>query len=203
MEVYLLLKIKVVINNFYNYFIGKISKIHDNYRYFKTGSLPEWYKFETTKQDNYNDSKNNIKLKIIDTHCDETEIEIEKTEQVKDIIKLYCETKGIEYSENLYLSKLDLNKIDENLTIKELHLSNNQTLYIFEEDKIDFIINYDDNDFKIKGINTMTFKECINSFLEENNGDFNFTLNGEAIDINKKLKILGIKSGDKIKAEKI
>ena len=157
MEVYLLLKIKVVINIYINIFIGKISKIQDNYRYFKTGSLPEWYKFETTKHDNYNDLKNNIRIKIIDTHCDETEIEIEKTEQVKDIIKLYCETKGIEYSENLYLSKLDLNKLDENLTIKELNLSNNQTLYIFEEDKIDFIINYDDNDFKIKGINNMTF----------------------------------------------
>ena len=76
MEVYLLLKIKVVINIYINNFIGKISKIHDNYRYFKTGSLPEWYKFETTKQYNYNDSKNNIKLKIIDTHCDETEIEM-------------------------------------------------------------------------------------------------------------------------------
>ena len=49
----------------------------------------------------------------------------------------------------------------------------------------------------------MTFKESIKSFLVENKGEFSFRLNGEIIGINKKLKELGIKNGDKVNAEKI
>ncbi len=49
----------------------------------------------------------------------------------------------------------------------------------------------------------MTFKENIKSFLVENKGEFSFRLNGEIIEINKKLKELGIKNGDKVNAEKI
>ena len=64
-------------------------------------------------------------------------------------------------------------------------------------------MNYGEKDFKIKGNSDMTFKESIKSFLVENKGEFSFRLNGEIIGINKKLKELGIKNGDKVNAEKI
>ena len=37
---------------------------------------------------------------------------------------------------------MDLDKLDENLTIKEADIPNNQTLYIIERYKIEFVINY-------------------------------------------------------------
>ena len=82
--------------------------------------------------------------------------------------------------EDYYLTKIDLNKIDENKTAKEASILNNQTLYIFEGKKIDFIINYNEKEFKINGIDSMKFEDCIKSFLDENGNDnFNFTLNGK------------------------
>ena len=57
------------------------------------------------------ESKNKIRLKIINTNCEETNLEIEKTEQIKNLIKLYCKIKGISYNDGLYLTKIDLNKI--------------------------------------------------------------------------------------------
>ena len=36
-----------------------------------------------------------LRLKIIDINTNEIEIEIDKTEQVKNIIKIYCEKKGL------------------------------------------------------------------------------------------------------------
>ena len=94
-------------------------------------------------------NKNNkIKLKIIDINNDETQIEIDNKDYVKTIIKLYCESKEESESNELYLTKKDLNKLDENLTVNEAKINDNETLYIFEEDKIEFIINYNDKDFK-------------------------------------------------------
>ena len=148
-------------------------------------------------------NKNNkIKLKIIDINNDETQIEIDNKDYVKTIIKLYCESKEESESNELYLTKKDLNKLDENLTVNEAKINNNETLYIFEEDKIEFIINYNDKDFKISGNSKMTFDESIKSFIEENgNKNFAFNLNGEAIDIKEELNKLGIKNGDVIKAD--
>ena len=77
------------------------------------------------------ESKNKIRLKIINTNCEETNLE--KTEQIKNLIKLYCKIKGISYNDGLYLTKIDLNKIDENLTINESNITKNETLYIFED----------------------------------------------------------------------
>ena len=140
----------------------------------------------------------------MDVFTNETILEIEKTEQIKDIIKLYCETKGLSNPEDYYLTKIDLNKIDENKTAKEASILNNQTLYIFEGKKIDFIINYNEKEFKINGIDSMKFEDCIKSFLDENGSDnFNFTLNGENIEVSKELNKLGIKNNDVIKAEQI
>ena len=148
-------------------------------------------------------NKNNkIKLKIIDINNDETQIEIDNKDYVKTIIKLYCESKEESESNELYLAKKDLNKLDENLTVNEAKINNNETLYIFEEDKIEFIINYNDKDFKINGNSKMTFDESIKSFIEENgNKNFVFNLNGEAIDTKEELNKLGIKNGDVIKAD--
>ena len=148
-------------------------------------------------------NKNNkIKLKIIDINNDETQIEIDNKDYVKTIIKLYCESKEESESNELYLAKKDLNKLDENLTVNEAKINNNETLYIFEEDKIEFIINYNDKDFQISGNSKMTFDESIKSFIEENgNKNFVFNLNGEAIDIKEELNKLGIKNGDVIKAD--
>ena len=148
-------------------------------------------------------NKNNkIKLKIIDINNDETQIKIDNKDYVKTIIKLYCESKEESESNELYLTKKDLNKLDENLTVNEAKINNNETLYIFEEDKIEFIINYNDKDFKISGNSKMTFDESIKSFIEENgNKNFVFNLNGEAIDIKEELNKLGIKNGDVIKAD--
>lgn len=108
-------------------------------RYYKTGALSEWYNFETTRPNNLEtmDSKNRIRLKIMNTACEETDMEIETTEQIKNLIKLYCNKKGISSSEGLYLTKIDLKKINENLTIKEINISNNQMLYLFEEDEVE------------------------------------------------------------------
>ena len=184
-------------------------KIKSNYRYFKTGGMPEWYNFELTKTAINNESKefkNNskIKIKIVDISAKETELELEKTEQVKNIINIYCKKKGISNSENYYLTKMDLDKLDENLTIKEADIPNNQTLYIFERDKIEFVINYQEKEFKISGNKDDKFESCIKSFLDENGNDnFDFTLNGENIEITKELNELGIKNGDVIKAEQI
>lgn len=148
-------------------------------------------------------NKNNkIKLKIIDINNDETQIEIDNKDYVKTIIKLYCESKEESESNELYLAKKDLNKLDENLTVNEAKINNNETLYIFEEDKIEFIINYNDKDFQISGNSKMTFDESIKSFIEENgNKNFVFNLNGEAIDTKEELNKLGIKNGDVIKAD--
>ena len=79
------------------------------------------------------ESKNKIRLKIINTNCEETNLEIEKTEQIKNLIKLYCRKIGISYNDGLYLTKIDLKKIDENLTINESNIKKNETLYIFED----------------------------------------------------------------------
>ena len=50
----------------------------------------------------------------------------------------------------------------------------------------------------------MKFEDCIKSFLDENGSDnFNFTLNGENIEVSKELNKLGIKNNDVIKAEQI
>ena len=131
-------------------------------------------------------------------------MEIEKSEQIKDIIKLYCETKGLSNPEDYYLTKIDLNKIDENKTVKEASILNNQTLYILEGKKIDFVINYKEKEYKINGNDNMKFEKCIKSFIDENGIDnIAFTLNGENIDINKELNNLGIKNGDVIKAEQV
>ncbi len=68
----------------------------------------------------------------MNTNCEETKLEIEKTESIKNLIQLYCSKKGIEYNDGLYLTKMDAKKIDENLTINEINILKNETLYIFE-----------------------------------------------------------------------
>lgn len=145
-----------------------------------------------------------LRLKIIDINTNEIEIEIDKTEQVKNIIKIYCEKKGLSNPEDYYLTKIDLNKLDENITIKEAKILNNASLYIFIGNKIEFIINYQEKDFNIKGIAHMKFEECVKSFINKNaNNNFIFSLNGKTIEINKELNQIGIKNGDVIKAEQI
>ena len=131
------LNLKKAVNNFFNnIFIEKIIKFPNNLRYYKTGALSEWYNFETTKPNNLEtiESKNRIRLKIINTACEETDMELEKTEQIRNVIKLYCDKKGIPYTEGLYLTKIDLKKIDANLTINEINIPNNHILYLFDED---------------------------------------------------------------------
>ena len=143
-------------------------------------------------------------MKIVDIYTKETEIEIDKTELIKDIIKLYCETKSLSNPEDFYLTKINLNHLDENITAKEAKILNNQTLYIFEGKRIEFIINYQERDFEMKGFDNLKFEDCIKSFLDENGNDnFVFSLNGENIEISKELNQLGIKNDDVIKAEQI
>lgn len=142
----------------------------------------------------------------MDINTNETELKLDKNDQVKKIIELYCELNRLakNNNNNYYLTKIDLNKLDENITIKEAKILNNQTLYIFEGNKIEFIINYKEKEFQIKGNDKMKFEECIKSFINENgNENLFFSLNGEQIDISKELNQLGIKNNDVVKAEQI
>ena len=74
-----------------------------------------------------NDNEGKIILKI--KYFDEIKIEMNESDKIKDIINKYCEEKNIINSQGFYLTDTSLKKLDDNLTIKEAKLTNNQTLY--------------------------------------------------------------------------
>lgn len=75
---------------------------------------------------NYEISKNNEK--------EETEIEIYNNELIENLIKKYYNIKKLE-SKNAFLTKKNLEKINNNLTINQAKIENNETIYIFEDDE--------------------------------------------------------------------
>lgn len=78
-----------------------------------------------------NDNEGKIILKI--KYFDEIKIEMNESDKIKDIINKYCEEKNIINSQGFYLTDTSLKKLDDNLTIKEAKLTNNQTLYITKD----------------------------------------------------------------------
>ena len=78
-----------------------------------------------------NDNVGKIILKI--KYFDEIKIEMNESDKIKDIINKYCEEKNIINSQGFYLTDTSLKKLDDNLTIKEAKLTNNQTLYITKD----------------------------------------------------------------------
>ena len=78
-----------------------------------------------------NDNEGKIILKI--KYFDEIKIEMNESDTIKDIINKYCEEKNIINSQGFYLTDTSLKKLDDNLTIKEAKLTNNQTLYITKD----------------------------------------------------------------------
>ena len=72
---------------------------------------------------NYEISKDN------ENEC--TEIEIYNTELIDNLIKKYSKVKQIK-SKNLYLTKKDLKKIKNNITISEAKIKNNEIIFIIE-----------------------------------------------------------------------
>ena len=78
-----------------------------------------------------NDNEGKIILKI--KYFDEIKIEMNESDKIKYIINKYCEEKNIINSQGFYLTDTSLKKLDDNLTIKEAKLTNNQTLYITKD----------------------------------------------------------------------
>ena len=78
-----------------------------------------------------NDNEGKIILKI--KYFDEIKIEMNESDKIKDIINKYCDEKNIINSQGFYLTDTSLKKLDDNLTIKEAKLTNNQTLYITKD----------------------------------------------------------------------
>lgn len=149
-----------------------------------------------------------------DNENEATEIEIYNTELISTLIKKYCTAKLIK-SKNLYLTKNDLKKIKNNISINEAKIKNNETIFIFEgnenkengknndeKEEIKFEISYQDNNYSIIGFKNFKFSDCIKSFIKEKDGeDFIFIYKEEIIDKNKTLDELNIKNGDIIKVE--
>ena len=155
-----------------------------------------------------------IKVKILDKKNKNedikesgTEIEISDTESIADLIKRFCKTKKIEKN-NFYLTKKDSKKIDNNLTLKEAKIDDNETLFIWEgnekdnqeNNKIKFYVNYLGKNYPCSGSNENIFSECINSFIEENNDNkFIFIFNEKIINKDKSLGELKIQNENVIK----
>lgn len=155
---------------------------------------------------NYEISKNN------ENENESTEIAIYNTELIGNLIKKYSKAKQIN-SKNLYLTKNDLKKIKNNITINEAKIKNNETIFIFEgneneenrnnnkeKEEIKFEINYQDKIYSLNGFKNDIFSDCIKSFIEEKEvKDCFFIYKGEIIDNNKTLFELNIKNGDILK----
>ena len=78
-----------------------------------------------------NDNEGKIILKI--KYFDEIKIEMNESDKIKDIINKKWKEKNIINSQGFYLTDTSLKKLDDNLTIKEAKLTNNQTLYITKD----------------------------------------------------------------------
>lgn len=127
-----------------------------NTKLYKSGSLSEFYNNKSIKSfkntgnnnDNFDMNKKIIKVNIISkiqkelliqkikseiSNNDEsevTEMEIYNTQTIGNLIKQYCNKKEIKI-DNLYLTKKDLKKINNNLTIIQAKIENNETVFIF------------------------------------------------------------------------
>ena len=145
-----------------------------------------------------------------------TEIKIFNTEIIGNLIKRYCNIKKMKKNNNLYLTKQDLKKINNNITIDEAKIENNETLYIFEHKKNDnsdnvnksneifFNINYEGKNYSFSGFKENKFIDCIKSFIKENtNRNIFFIFNGKIIDKKKSLNELNIKNKDIIRIGEI
>ena len=107
-----------------------------------------------------------------------------------------------------------MKKINNNLTIYEAKIKNNEKVYVLKENHNDsednerneifFNINYEGKNFSFSGFQENTFIDCIKPFIKEN-GDKNFffILNGKIIDEKKSLNELNIKNEDVIRIGEI
>lgn len=139
---------------------------------------------------------------------DLVEIEVYDTETIGNLIKKYCDIKKIK-DNNLYIMKKDLKKIENDLTLNQAKIINNETIFLFNKfanenddksDEINFIINYQNQKYSISGWKNDTFSECMQSFIEDKKGkSFLFIYKDNIIDKNKTIDELNIKNGDEIK----
>jgi hypothetical protein len=151
-------------------------------------------------------TKNKLTLYIkFDESKPETRIKIFNDQPVNNIIEKYCELQNIK-SDNLYLTKSDYTKIDNNLTINKTNIENCETLYIFEENgqknkRINFFINYKGKIFSFSGDNNDIFKDCIKNFYDiyGNKETILFILDNKIIEHNNSLKKIGLQNGDILK----
>ena len=180
-----------------------------NYTLYQKRGIFSWHNNKLNKNE-----KKMIKVKIINkanknTNVDisETEIEINNTESIANLIKSFCKTKKIEKN-NFYLTKKDSKKIGNNLTIKEAKIGDNETLFIFEGNKEDnennnqikFYVNYLGENYPCSGSKESIFSDCIKSFIEENGDNkFIFIFNEKIINKNKSLNELKIENGNVVK----
>jgi len=178
-----------------------------NYTLHKKRGIFGWSnsKLDTTKKKMIKVRILNQKNKNEDSKKSETEIEINNTESIANLIKSYCKTKKIEKN-NFYLTKKDSKKIGNNLTIKEAKIGDNETLFIWEgneednNNKIKFYVSYMGKNYPCSGSKENIFSSCIKSFSEEN-GDskFIFIFKEKIINKNKSLSELKIENGNVVK----
>ena len=180
-----------------------------NYTLYQKRGIFSWHNNKLNKNE-----KKMIKVKIINKtnknkneDINETEIEINNTESIANLIKSFCKTKKIEKN-NFYLTKKDSKKIYKNLTIKEAKIGDNETLFIFEgnekdnedNNQIKFYVNYLGKNYPCNGSKENIFSDCIKSFIEENGDNkFIFIFNEKIINKGKSLSELNIENGNVVK----
>ena len=180
-----------------------------NYTLYQKRGIFSWNNNKLNKNE-----KKMIKVKIINKtnknkneDINETEIEINNTESIANLIKNFCKTKKIEKN-NFFLAKKDSKKICKNLTIKEAKIGDNETLFIFEgneednedNNQIKFYVNYLGKNYPCIGSKENIFSDCIKSFIEENGDNkFIFIFNEKIINKGKSLSELKIENGNVVK----
>ena len=180
-----------------------------NYTLHQKRGIFGWHNNKLNKNE-----KKMIKVKLInkankneDIEKNETEIEINNTESIANLIKNFCKTKKIEKN-NFYLTKKDHKKIGKNLTLKEAKISDNETLFIFEgneednedNNQIKFYVNYLGKNYPCSGSKDKKFSDCIKSFIEENGDNkFIFIFNEKIINKGKSLSDLKIENENVVK----
>lgn len=130
-------------------------------------------------------------------------MEVYNSETIGKLIKKYCEMQKLE-EKNLYLTKKNLKKLKNELTLNRAKIKNDETIFLCENDdsdeEINFNINYQNKKFPVSGWKNDIFLDCIKFFTEEKTGkNFLFIYNDNILDKNKTLLELKIKNGDEVK----
>jgi len=150
MEVFLIFfkKVKNILFNIYYLFLGKQNQNQNSRAFNKSDSklklknkikvkIVPYQKYEKSDEIKNKDSKDNDNKPI--------EVEIFKHDSIENLIGKYCCEKM--NSKKLYLMKKDLKKINNNSSINEAKIENNEIIYICKEE------SEEDNKLKIIELN--------------------------------------------------